>query len=76
MEREAAKRLLRVLAAQGLRPDAPMADAAIRNIALQAGVNNNEFDVARDYALQQGWLVSVAAGWIRLSPTGYATATA
>jgi hypothetical protein len=47
----------------------------IRNIALQAGLDN-DFDVARDYALQQGWLVNVAAGWGRLSPIGYATATA
>ena len=75
MEREAAIRLLRVLVARGLRPDVPMADGMIRNIALQAGLDN-DFDVARDYALQQGWLVSVAAGWGRLSPIGYATATA
>ena len=52
MEREAAIRLLRVLVARGLRPDVPMADGMIRNIALQAGLDNNEFDVARDYALQ------------------------
>jgi hypothetical protein len=75
MERAAAIRLLRVLVARGLRPDAPLADAAIQNIALQAGLDN-EFDVARDYALQQGWLVNVAAGWSRLSPTGYTVATA
>jgi hypothetical protein len=75
MERAAATRLLRVLIARGLCPDAPLADATIKNIALQAGVGN-EFDVARDYALQQGWLVNVAADWSRLSPTGYAAATA
>ena len=75
MERAAAIRLLRVLIARGLRSDAPLADATIENIGLQAGVGN-EFDVARDYALQQGWLVNVVAGWSRLSPTGYATATA
>ena len=76
LERDAAIRLLRMLVARGLHPDAPMADAMIRNIALQAGLDNNEFDVARDYALQQGWLLNVAAGWSRLSPTGYAAATA
>jgi len=75
MERAAAVRLLRVLIARGLCSDAPLADATIKNIALQAGVGN-EFDVARDYALQQGWLVNVAADWSRLSPTGYAAATA
>jgi hypothetical protein len=75
MERAAAIRLLRVLIARGLRSDAPLADATIENIGLQAGVGN-EFDVARDYALQQGWPVNVVAGWSRLSPTGYATATA
>ena len=74
MERAAATRLLRVLVDRGLRPDAPLADATIKNIALQAGVGN-EFNVARDYALQQGWLVNVAADWSRLSPTGYAAAT-
>ena len=52
LERDAAIRLLRMLVARGLHPDAPMADAMIRNIALQAGLDNNEFDVARDYALQ------------------------
>jgi len=76
LERDAAIRLLRMLVARGLHPDAPMADAMIRNIALQAGLDNNEFDVARDYTLQQGWLLNVAAGWSRLSPTGYAAATA
>ena len=75
MERAAAIRLLRVLIARGLRSDAPLADATIKNIALQAGLDD-EFDVARNYAFQQGWLVDVAADWSRLSPTGYATATA
>jgi hypothetical protein len=75
MERAAAIRLLQVLVARGLRPDAPLADAAIKNIALQAGLDN-EFDVARHYALQQSWLLNVAAGWSRLSPAGYVAATA
>jgi hypothetical protein len=61
MGRDAAIRLLRVLVARGLRPDAPMADATIRNIAVEAALDN-EFDVARNYALQQGWLVIGAHG--------------
>ena len=53
MGRDAATRFLRVLVARGLHPDAPMADAAIRNIAIEAALDN-EFDAARNYALQQG----------------------
>jgi predicted nucleic acid-binding Zn-ribbon protein len=48
MERAAATRLLKVLVARGLRPDAPLADAAIKNIALQASqlIASNESDKA------------------------------
>jgi hypothetical protein len=71
--RAAAIRLLRILVARGLCSDAPLADAAIRNFALQAGLDN-EFNMAWNYALQQGWLVNVIAGWSRLSPIGDAVA--
>lgn len=55
MERIAAIRLLRVLVARGMGSDAPLADALVQNFAFQAGLEY-DFPVARNYALQQGWL--------------------
>ena len=55
MERESAIRLLRALVAAGLRHRELMANVAIRNVAVQAGLD--EFDAARRYASEQGWLV-------------------
>jgi len=55
MENEAAIRLLRALVAVGLRQRESMANAAIRSVAGQAGLD--EFDAALQYARQQGWLV-------------------
>jgi hypothetical protein len=75
MERAAALRLLRILVARGLGSDAPLADAMIERSALQAGMDD-EFSAARNYALRQGWLVNVAAGWSKLSPAGHSLAKA
>jgi hypothetical protein len=70
MEREAAIRLLRALVAAGLRQRESMANAAIRSVAVQAGLD--EFDAARGYASEQGWLIEggkafsttlTSAGW-------------
>ena len=55
MEREAAIRLLRALVAVGLRQRELMANTAIRTVAIQAEVD--EFDAARRYAREQGWLI-------------------
>jgi hypothetical protein len=55
MENEAAIRLLRALVAVGMRQRESMANAAIRSVAGQAGLD--EFDAALQYARQQGWLV-------------------
>ena len=49
MEREAAIRLLRALVAVGLRQRESMANASIRSVAIQAGLD--EFDAARRYAI-------------------------
>ena len=55
MEREAAIRLLRALVAVGLRQRESIANAAIRTVAGQAGLD--EFDAARRYARERdGWL--------------------
>jgi hypothetical protein len=70
MEREAAIRLLRALVAAGLRQRESMANAAVRSVAVQAGLD--EFDAARRYASEQGWLIEggkafsatlTSAGW-------------
>jgi hypothetical protein len=55
MERQAAIRLLRALVAVGLRQRDSMANASIRSVAIQAGLD--EFDAARRYATEQCWLV-------------------
>ena len=47
MEREAAIRLLRALVAVGLHQRESMANAAIRSVAVQAGLD--EFDAAHQY---------------------------
>jgi hypothetical protein len=48
MEREAAIRLLRALVAVGLRQRESIANAAIRSVAVQAGLD--EFGTAHKYA--------------------------
>jgi hypothetical protein len=52
-----------------------MANVAIRNIAAQAGLDD-QFDVALEYAMRQRWLVSPTIGWGTLPAAGYAAATA
>jgi hypothetical protein len=71
MEREAAIRLLRALVAVGLRQRESMANAAIRSIAFQAGLD--EFDAAQQYAQQQGWLVEAGRGLNRRTSTARPT---
>jgi hypothetical protein len=73
MEREAAIRLLRALVAVGLRQRESMANAAIRSVAVQAGLD--EFDAAREYARQNGWLVEAGKAFsTMLTPAGWRAA--
>jgi hypothetical protein len=73
MEREAAIRLLRVLLAVGLRQRESMANAAIRSIAVRAGLD--EFDAAHQYARQEGWLVEAGRAFsTMLTPAGWRAA--
>ena len=75
MENEAAIRLLRALIAVGLRQRESMANAAIRSVASQAGLD--EFDAAHQYARQQGWLVESGKAFsIMLTPAGWRAARA
>jgi hypothetical protein len=52
-----------------------MANVAIRNIAAEAGLDD-QFDAALEHAMQQRWLVSPTIGWATLTAAGYAAATA
>ena len=73
MEREAAFRLLRALVAVGLRQRESMANAAIRSLAIQAGLD--DFDAAHQYARQQCWLVEAGKAFsTMLTPTGWRAA--
>ena len=73
MEREAAIRLLRALVAVGLRQRESMANAAIRSVAVQAGLD--ECDAAREYARQNGWLVEAGKAFsTMLTPAGWRAA--
>jgi hypothetical protein len=73
MEREAAIRLLRALVAVGLRQRESMANAAIRSVAHRAGLD--EFDAARRYATEQGWLVDAGNAFsTTLTPAGWRAA--
>ena len=70
MEREAAIRLLRALVAAGLRQRESIANAAIRSVAGQAGLD--EFDAAHRYAREQGWLVEAGKAFsTMLTPAGW-----
>jgi hypothetical protein len=69
MEREAAIGLLRALVAIGLRQRESMANAAVRSVTIQAGLD--EFDAARRYATEQGWLVEAGKAFsTMLTPAG------
>jgi hypothetical protein len=73
MEREPAIRLLRALVAAGLRQRESMANAAIRSVAGQAGLD--EFDTAHRYAREQGWLVEAEKPFsTTLTPAGWRAA--
>jgi hypothetical protein len=73
MEREAAIRLLRALVALGLRQRESMANAAIRSVAVQAELD--EFDGARRYAMEQGWLAEGGKAFsTMLTPAGWRAA--
>jgi hypothetical protein len=73
MERETAIRLLRALVAAGLRQRESMANAAIRSLAGQAGLD--EFDMAHQYARKQGWLVEADKAFsTTLTPAGWRAA--
>jgi hypothetical protein len=73
MEREAAIRLLRALVALGLRQRESMANATIRSVAVRAELD--EFDAARRYAMELGWLAEGGKAFsTMLTPAGWRAA--
>ena len=67
-------RLLKALVARGANSKEPMANAWITQIALEIGLQGDEFDSALDYAVDQGWFddadVADDASWVSLTPAG------
>jgi hypothetical protein len=51
-----AKRLFKALVARGANLDEPMTDDRITDVAVQIGLEGDEFDSVLDYAGERGWL--------------------
>jgi 2-hydroxychromene-2-carboxylate isomerase len=73
-----AKLLFKALAAGEANLDEPIPDDRIMNVAVQIGLEGDEFDSALDYAADQGWFedaeVDDDASWVSLTPAGVAAA--
>ena len=73
-----AKLLFKALAAREANLDEPIPDDRIMDVAVQIGLEGDEFDSALDYAAGQGWFedaeVVDSASWVSLTPAGVAVA--
>ena len=73
-----AKLLFKALAASEANLDEPIPDDRIMDVAVQIGLEGDEFDPALDYAADQGWFedaeVADSASWVSLTPAGVAAA--
>ena len=70
MEHEAALRILREWVQRWHdEPGFPRAEAVVRALALEVGVDA-QFDAAIGYAIDQGWLDNTTPGWIRITQAG------
>jgi 2-hydroxychromene-2-carboxylate isomerase len=73
-----AKLLFKALAAREPNLDEPIPDGRIMDVALQIGLDGDEFDSALDYAADQGWFedaeVDDDATWVSLTPAGVTAA--
>ena len=73
-----AKLLFKALAASEANLDEPIPDDRIMNVAVQIGLEGDEFDSALDYAADQGWFEDAelgdSASWVSLTPAGVAAA--
>ena len=73
-----AKLLFKALAAREANLDEPIPIIGITDVAVQIGLEGDEFDSALDYAADQGWFedaeVVDSASWVSLTPAGVAAA--
>jgi len=73
-----AKLLFKALASREANLDEPIPDDRIMDVAAQIGLEGDEFDLALDYAADQGWFedaeVTDSASWVSLTPAGVAAA--
>ena len=73
-----ARRLFKALAAREANLDEPIPNIRITDVAVQIGLEGDEFDSALDYAADQGWFedaeVGDSASWVSLTPAGLAAA--
>ena len=73
-----AKLLFKALAAREANLDEPIPNIRITDVAVQIGLEGDEFDSALDYAADQGWFedaeVVDSASWVSLTPAGVAAA--
>jgi hypothetical protein len=76
VDRLNAIRLLQALVAAGANANAPMADAWIKKVALEIGLQNGELYSAFAYAGTQDWLANnQKEGWTFLTRAGEAWAS-
>ena len=57
-----AKLLFNALAAREPNLDEPIPDGRIMDVAVQIGLEGDEFDLALDYAADQGWFEDASLG--------------
>ena len=73
-----AKLLFKALAAREANLNEPIPDDRIMDVAVQIGLEGDEFDSALDYAADQGWFedaeMADSASWVSLTPAGVAAA--
>ena len=73
-----AKLLFKALAAREANLDEPIPDDRIMDVAVQIGLEGDEFDSALDYAADEGWFedaeVDDDASWVSLTPAGVVAA--
>jgi hypothetical protein len=69
--------LFEALAAREANLDEPIPGVRIMDLAVQTGLEGDEFVSALDYAADQGWLEDAElddASWFSLTPAGVAAA--
>jgi DNA-binding phage protein len=77
MEREAAVKLMRALVDAGYIADDQRADAAIEQVAREAGLSREQLKAALKYAREQKWVAETnKAAWSVVTQTGLDAANA